>query len=441
MHTYLVKFHPDFEKLVELKAKQKMWKVLFPQKEFKLKKLHDLMSELTVVSQKFITVHSLNQNEKLSSFATAMAFIQRQMFEFSDKAVSKAEDLLKEEQTNSALDQLLFFFLKREMYYSPLISKAPPAGELLVEADKYLNHFFLIQRLKLVLETKLRARIFSNENALPLDVDHDALKDHKNLLVRIYYHLILLEKDKDLESLISIEEMVLNALPFCLKGDKNIIILTLINHISHVYHKGQPTWVSYLLKMFRLGLEEGIFINSNRIKHTTFLNIAVCAAAANDFEFHQQFTDQYQKFLAPEINTPTICLSTSYLYFHQNEFEKSIEKLNELDYSKLPEFDFRFRNLSIRCLFEKALKDDTYWESLHSKILAFTQYLNRGDILSANKVTSYKNFVSVTNKIMKAIRSKSLDQQKKETLLKEIDQSQSIVSVNWLKEKIRRGDQ
>ena len=62
--------------------------------------------------------------------------------------------------------------------------------------------------------------------------------------------------------------------------------------------------------------------------------------------------------------------------------------------------------------------------------------MSRNNMLSQNRITSYRNFTRITKKIIRSIKNKKLNTDRQQKLLKEIKGFSKIVSFNWLSEKI-----
>ncbi len=201
LYSYLSKVHPKLHKNQPQIAKEIVWKKLFPQKKFSAKKMTDLMSDMVILVQNFMAVHAFCQEKKLVNVATVLAFKQNKLFDFFETEVKKTEAFLIDDKQSLPFDQLLLFWLKKERYYHPLNSKAPPAGDLLLEANNYLDNFFLIYKLRLVLETQLRSRVYAKEEVLQVGQLNKTFQidKHENKLVKTYYNLILLQQGNDFQ--------------------------------------------------------------------------------------------------------------------------------------------------------------------------------------------------------------------------------------------------
>lgn len=433
---YLYLLYPEFPQ--QQLDKKWVWQKLSPGKEINVKKMTDLMSEMTILVQKFLTMEAIQNDEKLFRSVTILAFREKNIVNFFVDEISKVEQIIDSKKELTSTNQLLRYLLKKENYYHPLTSKNPPAGELLEVANKHLEHFFLSSKLKLVLEMKNRNRVFSESLNVSLDSLNEVydLENHVDPLVKTYYNIILFHERGDLSLLPMINSLLMKYMSSFFKEDKIIILHSLINQISYVYHSGVPILVHELLKYFKQGLNEQIFISANKMKHTTFLNITVTGAAAADFQFLDTFIETYQSFILEKVRSDTIALSEIYRTFHKKQFEQTVEMISQLNYTKLPEFEYRMRNLEIRCYFEMHLHDISYQELLTSRLQSFTKYLSRNETLSKNRTKSYQNFSRITKKIMRAIKNNKLTDRKIYLLKKELQECNPIVSYNWLLAKI-----
>ena len=439
LYDSISKFQPGFTS--KQMNKEIIWKRIYPGKEFNLKKMTDLMSEMNLVIKKFIGLNLLNKNTIANDYLALLAFKEKRLLKLFKEQTQKIANNLNKIEVKSTDDFLWLFLLEKEYYYNSLTSKAPPAGDLLITSHDYLEKYYLLQKLKLTLESNLRARIFLEKKLLPIEgLDHKLIAVNlEEPLINIYYSLIQIQGKNDSELSRQLQDKVNQYLPYLSKEDKIIIIHALINHISQLYHSGQPKLVFDLLKLFQLGLDEELFLTHDKnIRHTTFLNISITAATAKDFKFFDSFISDYNKLLSEAVRNDTVNLSNAYSFFHKGDYNLSMHHLLRLGHSTLPEFKFRQRNLEIRCVYEIAQKDRTFLNSLSSKITAFEKYLTRDEVLAETRTKGYLNFIRITKKLIPYLEEKKLEKNKKDALIDELKSYKKIVSFNWLEEKILR---
>ena len=438
LYLILTKYHPDYKN--KLLQKERVWKSLYPDKKFQAKKMTDLMSELAVLVQQFMVVEELNSNKKMMDHAMSNSFFQRGLADFYNKLVDGCEKEIAETGICSPDDLLLSYFLNDGAYYHSQNPKTPPAGFKLKKASDSLNQFYLLSKLKIELELQNRAKIFSdkediNFKAIPVSVSQQF---QDNPLIKIYTGIIALEQNPDTYA--AVKAYIFEQFPILSKSQKGRFLQFLINHISFKYHRGDSDLTLELLDLYKKGLAESLFTESGEIRHTSFLNIAVLASISKDFKFCQKFIAKYAPIINETFRKETQLLAAANNLFYMGEHEKSIEKLSDLNHSKLPEFTLRIKNLEIKSFFELGLKDASYWKVFNSKLDAYTKFLSRNNYaVEGNRLLAYKNFVHITKKIS-ILKQKSIWTEKnKKEMLNMITSTDQIISIPWLKKIIEEG--
>ncbi|MEO1262608.1 MAG: hypothetical protein AAFZ15_27630 [Bacteroidota bacterium] len=439
LYDYLSKSGPELKG--RQLAKINVWKKLYPEADYQAKTMNNLMSLMVGLLRDFMTIETLTKDKTLFKFAEMMALYHRNNYGHFLQASTQLENILAESEMISSTHYLMEYFIRSYSYYNVESDKKPPAGNHLIFAEESLEKFYMLSKLKLICELQIRKRIFSDrENRAHMEVPEKPkekyIDDH---LIGIYSSLVSLQQTNDEAQLESIQNRFFNYSSLFPKSERYVILHALINHISFIYQSGRPELVKNLLKLYKMGLDEGIFIYLNKIRHSTFLNICLACAATNEFDYAERFILAYKDCLEPKIKKETLALARAYICFHQHEFSVSLDYLNSLGNKKQPEFDFRIRNLEIRNHFELALKDPSVWSLVFDKLNAFEKYLNRSKTISKQKTVGYLNFVKATKRLADIVVHKPLTAADKIDLFKRLRANKIIVSVHWLEKKIKEG--
>ncbi len=398
-------------------------------------KINKLMSEMTKLLRKFIAFQSFQRSQIAVNYAEATWYYNNNMLIHFKKISHEIKNKSSTISDLGGFEHLINFLIDYKAYNHPYFSDKTPPGDVLLNANKRLEQYFILSRLKLVFESQGRKKILKEKETLKINsLDKKLIQKHKNdSLISIYNNLISLQKKSDLKLMLEVQTNFTLEIENFLDAEKLVIIYALINHFSFLYHSGNPNLINNIHKLFKLGLIHKIFTLSGKIRHTTFLNICVTSAAAEDFKFLYYFIDTYEAYLDFSVRQDTVNLGFAYGFFHEKQYDRAIDQLNALPNLKLPEYGLRRRNLEIRCFYEKTLQAPKYVNLLIAKIKAFEKYLQRNEMISTNRITGYKNFLHFTKRLIKANETKF----DKGEFLKKLNSKKHIVSITWLRKKIK----
>jgi hypothetical protein len=218
--------------------------------------------------------------------------------------------------------------------------------------------------------------------------------------------------------------------------DKQFGLLHLLNFAINQVNKGETGYQPLVLRLYKLGLDQGVLISEGKISDTTFSNIASTASALKEFEWTKNFILQYEKYLSPEVQEETTTLSFGYLYFHQNDYVKAVEKLQFFTSQHINKV-LSSKNLLLRCYFELSLKDSSYFTVFTSFANAYDKFIKREKQLSATRKTWYKNLISTMVSLARHKNERSWNKEVKSKIAVEVTAKPMYLKA-WLMERIER---
>jgi len=190
---------------------------------------------------------------------------------------------------------------------------------------------------------------------------------------------------------------------------------------------------STILNWYKKGLKEGLLINSGRITIMTFANIVIFAGMNNEIDWVQQFINDYQQYLPPEIREQEVLFAKARIHFYKKEYDLTIDLMNQvsLDTSKI----FVAKNMIIRCYFELFMKDDTYYSLFENYAKSYEHFLMTDKKWTHKKKQPNLLFCRIIKKLAKRYYQGDKESDILEWLGKQIATDAKFSRSKWFKER------
>ena len=324
LFRFLQRFQPSLDS--HRLTKERTFAAVYGKKEpFRESKLNDLMYSLKGQAETFLAHQALDGQPARMQYQLALSLAQRPvpypMFEKVARqavdAVARQPESLDKHWTILWLHHLMYHHLDR-----PAAHDAPPQD--LHRAMEELDQLFLYGKFRYSAELLSRRRYLEEEPDLfLLNQCLEAMAngfDH-HYLIELHYWLVRLYSDESSETAYwQAKELLQRHVQQMGPVEKMSAYLILLNHTIRRSNAGQESWAREMLEWHKLGLAEGFLFHKGQILASTFMNIAINAAALKEFAFTSAFIAKYQTYLNPEEREEAVIMSRAYLFFHQCRF-------------------------------------------------------------------------------------------------------------------------
>lgn len=439
--SILKKFHPGYDD--EKLTKENLYREMFGERKFRESYIRNLFSDLNLLAEKFLQVNQLNKN-----FTGDKLLIEElNNRNISDLMGKKIKLLEKKVESLRSKDH---------EYYSGKSFIFEAKSFLMVDktlTDNFRNDqlksnlsFFMISVMEiafyLIIEEQ-RVKIKHNYEFIDLLLGY--LKNHlsdfrESPLLLIYFYLLLsfFEKSNDEEHFNHAAGLFKKHFSSFSKVDKKNIYSMLqtfcINKIESGFYSYNKVLLKILLEMLRFGIlshKEKDYINLN-----LFRNILILCFTLKEINLLRKFIGEYISKVNPESHESISAYSYAHLYFMQNDFEKSLEQSNKINYGKLllkTNENLYFKNdikkLILMCLYELQS-----FETSFSFIDAHRHFLNSSKLIKDDTKKKYLNFLSAVDKLIKM--KIKFDDFKYKKFKERIINDKELMSKNWIIEKL-----
>ena len=392
--TYLNKQYPHFS---ENKFSEKKISKIFP--KIKNTELALLLTYTKRVLYDFLVTEEVNKDISVKSIALLRQLRSHTNYELYEKELFKVQKQLPAVNTAN-IDLLKTHYLlanEADNYYK-IISKRKEDTSL-QKKERFLDYFFMAEKLKDAIEMHLRRQILRVEFSQRMlfsvlkEIEENWEEYLKVPLITTYYQLYQLVTDKNeahyFDTISSLKKNHLQ-LP---KIELTYIYNILQNYCISQINANNKTFLGELLKLYQSELELDLLLDKGILIEWHYKNIVTTAIRSGEILWAETFIEQYKHKLDPAAYENAYRFNLAALFHAKGEYDKVLELLLQVEYN-----DLRYN------LGAKALLLRTYYElgetnSLISLTTAFKQFLKRNKLMSLSRKNAYFNLFSFTEKL------------------------------------------
>ena len=425
LYLFVRNFYPMFDspKL----TKEQAFKKLFPHQKYNNQKLLNLMSDFSILLEKYLTILQLEKEEMEQKKLLVRAYAQRpNCYPVFEK---KIWELNKELDAMPYRDEH-YFKEKKELnlqhYGHPDTSKAMDKKNTLQTAEEYFYAYCSFAEIKIKCAKNAVVNTISRKNTDP-KINGDLLKDNPAFV--LYEKIEKFQRSRDATNLNELADYFISHIKSLRIDDREYILKVLLNFSIRQNNAGRTEFSKVILDLYKIGLEYKCLLFFGRMTENTFQNIVTTAALQGEFEWANKFMDKYQGHLDTGVRADAMAISMAQWHFTKKEFLQAIEVLGHT--FKEPIDVLKSKSLLVRSWYEMYLKDDNFLEMVLAQLAALEKFLRRDKTMPPRMKDAYLKFVSFTKKLVNGKWDKDLMNE----LNKEISQDTNLLIKKWLMEK------
>jgi hypothetical protein len=301
------------------------------------------------------------------------------------------------------------------------------------EINKYLDLFYISEKLKFYLPTLSQKRVAKYEYKIELiEQLLDYLKGKEfshfpriSLYLKCCYLYLEPENEDHYHELRTLLQKYATTVPF--KEANDDLYVSAENYCVKKMNEGNAQFQAELFSLYQEKVERGIIMSTEELSPWVFRNIVTVALRLGEYEWIEKFIYNYKEKLPENYRDNAFTFSLAQLYFYQRKFDEVIELLREVEYE-----DFTY-NLNSKVMLLLTYYEIDEIEPLYSLFESFRVYLNRNRQITENRKNLYKNLISFTKRLTRIMPG---DQKSIEKLKREVEHTAEIANKGWLKQKI-----
>ena len=360
-------------------SKEKIFELLFPNERYDEQRLHNLMSSLKKLFQRFIGFEQLEQNPLLEELLTVEGANRRNQFEL---LTNRAKQLEKHLQAQPFRDEKYHYVQYRLNnilgYYEGQYVDRSKSATTFQRMLNYLDRYFILEKLRHACHLTAHALIFNTQyDFLFLDHILAYLQAHPEQFEEdpsiTLYHTTLfsLREEQNPAHYLALKNLLSHQLKSLPPLEQQDLFSFSYNYCIRKINSGNSEYQTELFNLYKQGLENGLLVVSGHISEWDYKNIATLGCKLKEFEWTERFLQDFHDKLPLHRRENVYNYNLAYLYYNKKMYNQVLSTLLQVQFTDV-KYHLATTFLLLRTYF--ALRDT---EALLSLIETFRIYIIR----------------------------------------------------------------
>jgi hypothetical protein len=250
-------------------------------------------------------------------------------------------------------------------------------------------------------------------------------------VLRIYLAAYQMLKDKADAAYLQLKALLEAKLKVIPQQELRLLYTYVLNFAVLRINSGQTHYYQEILYLYKLLLQESILFKNGNLTQWTFTNIITAGIRTGDYAWTEQFIQEYQHYLAPDLRQNVYTYNLASLYFEKKDYAAALQTLHAV------EFTDAFYHLSAKLIQLKSYFLLGEQEALWALVNATRRFIQRNRQLSNYQKKSSLNFLQVLqrlNQLKHAAVDIRAPRAFKELLQQDLLSLQPLANKQWLEE-------
>lgn len=430
-------YAPEFED--QNLEKERVWKKLFPSKEYNYGIMKNLIHELNKLAIKFIELENYNQLKHESSVNVIQQYKSRGLFNLFDKKIRESKDELKKSVADI------------ESFYYKYILELSEIHVLSLRHDikEVRNYDFDLYNMNLI---RYFYTMFFETNSIfcqisflynkPLDrnkidpvVKSYEESPYRNYISDSHYYAFKIVFDPYCENYYyKLKELFYEHFDKYSARDKYMFAIALLNFCKNNSYAGNSFFIKERYQYNKIIADKELFFFDNIVfvDRYLFMSIVIAGCTAGEFDWCGQFIKKYEQNLEEKTRDQTVNFAYTHLNFKSKNFVNALSYLSKC--SNATGMD----KINIKVYEFFLYYELGYHEELMNLVDTSRHFVKHDKLISSEGNMLFSNFVYAVSKLSEyryGNKNKKNDKY-------EIEKIKNFISKNkmsnkyWLNEKI-----
>ncbi|MGB3546850.1 MAG: hypothetical protein WBA17_07735 [Saprospiraceae bacterium] len=431
LHRYLLAGdHLDNDRFLK---KERVFRKIFPKEPFDDARLRQTVHFLNRCVEEFLAYRQWKEKEVDSRLSLAAALRRKKL----DSPLQRTLNQVAKMQDDGPFRTEAFFrneFLRRQEIYTHLVAadQRTHQTELQSVADA-LDQAYLIEKMKLSCEMLFHQAIFKTEYRTELLTPVMDYVERRELYhipaLAIYYYVLkaIIEQRDDNFYFESLRVTVTRHGDLLPTADLRNVYLMAINLTIPKINAGLEDFLREAFEWYRLGLENKILIENDRITRYTFLNVVRNAIHLDELDWVEGFLRDYPRYLSNDYRENTYQFARAQLLFARRDFDTVMPLLNTID------FKDDVHNIIGKTMLLQIFYDLDEFDAFDSGLDSMRTFVSRKQLNRIHEL----NFQHVIKYLRRLGRLSPTDRAGRRSLYEEIETVAPLSIKDWLLERTR----
>lgn len=400
--------------------KEYVYKQVFKKKKLDEKHLGYLMSFLLKQAENFIAQRLYDTNAFQVKYNTALACLERDLEKHYNYLILKLD-------TNESLsleNQYKLSFLEYNNFLKQNIRKFD--SRLQNVSDKF-DYYFIYVKLKYTCEILNIEKSTGKKFQLQFIDEVVSFLDNNNtsyFLITLYFNIYkLLKNEVEKDFYYKAKDIFMKNHNAMIVEDKKDVLIHLNNYCARKIRQGNEIFLEEMWENYGFNLQEKILFEHGYLSEFSFKNHITLGVRLKKYKETEILIKQASQLLRPEKSENALYFNMANLKFNEKKYDSALQILSKVNFNDI------FYNMDTKVLMAKIYYETKEYEVLNAHLITFQSFIKRNTIISDETKTGYLNFVDI---LMKLANKNNM-----QSIIKKLDQVQSIEAKAWLQTQIK----
>ncbi len=406
------------------------FKYVFPKQRTDLAKLRHVMTYLTRIINRCITINEMAEGEAQQKLLLTRSIRKRNLGKLFLSNYTGTKKFFEDE---AQLSPELYYhqFQLHAEYYVYSITNRRAKNEDLQRLMEDLDSFYIIQKLKHACNILSYKNIFKMEHQDGLMHETMALIEKKKLLSNplvslLYQNYLCLSEPDNEEYFVKLKHLLLTTSSRIDSKELRDIFTLAVNYCIKRLNTGGQKYYKEVFEIYQAGLQRGVFEERGKLSPFTYKNICAIAIGLKKYDWVATFLEEYKSRLDAEIRHGFYTYCMARYHFAQANYERVSSLLQAVEIKE------QFTDLDARVLLIKTYYELDEFGLLDYGIGNLKQQLKRKK-LQTYHATVYGNFAKNVSKLM---HLRPYDKKARAAYKEKVLATQAVAEKDWLLGKV-----
>ncbi len=413
--------------------KESVWELIHENEDYVDARLRKYFSDSLRLVEEFLIIEALNSKPLNKATLLLSSISSNRLKVMENQAIKTARTQSKRAIDRSSEYYYNQYTIEKELY--DLEGYEIKRMEKL-NVEKIISHldkFYFAEKLRFYSTILSQKNIAEHEyNILFLEeilkhIEEHGYEDEPH--IRLYFLIVKLASDPYNEEIFQqVKEGIMSNINIFPQDEGRDLYNAALNFCIRQLNRGNLKYQNELFDLYKSSIKDRIIFLNDEITHSTFRNVVLIGLRLNQFDWVDNFINNYSQYLNEAYRENVVNFNKARMHYYKKDYDEVVVLLSQVEFSDM--------SYSLQA---KALLLGTYYElkeigPLYSFIDSFRTFLNR----NKTKMTEErrKNYINLTSFVKKLADVIPGDIDKIKQLEDELEKSDGIADVQWVKEKI-----
>ncbi len=422
-------------------SREKVFKKLFPGEAYEEQRLHDLMSNLKKLFQRFLAVQHLENNPFREELFTLEKAFETHQFELLQSRGRQLDRSLGKHPFHDEHFNLIQYRLNSLLGYydTNYVDRSHSAN--LQKMLNYLDRFYLTSKLRNCCHLQTNMMLMNTHfNFYFLEEILEHVRNNLDLYqdtpaIEIYYTILMSMLDENNPGHYNrLKEMMASRTDELSAETGRDLYHFSYNYCIRQINFGNSLYQRELFQLYRQGLKNDLLLDNGILNEWTYKNIVTLGCSLKEFGWTEKFIEGFREKLPNNQRENAYKYNLANLYYNKKMYHEAQSTLLHVQFTDV-KYHLSSNFLLLRSYY--ALGDT---EALLSLIETFRIYVMRNRKMTVDQKRGYTNFLRFARRLV-SLKHQAYTYSRKElsdklsALAKNIQETENVINRGWLLEE------